>query len=79
MSKFDEEKFEQAIAAFMLISEAVQPPEFITALGQFFALRMSSNRKEIDNQLKTLRESIDVALAAIDLEIAKIKGDANVQ
>lgn len=76
---FDEDKFEQAVAAFLLISEAVQPREFFSAFGQCVALRMSNNRKEIDNQLKYARETVDVALKAIDTEILKMKGDANVQ
>lgn len=76
---FDEDKFEQAVAAFMLISDTVNPPEFFSAFGQTVALRMSGNRKEIDNQLKCIRETIDVALQAIDTELMKMKGDANVQ
>ena len=77
--KFDEEKFEQAVAAFLLLSEAVGPREFVSALGQFFAMRMSDNRVELSNQLKLLTEAVDVGLKAIDMEMAKIKGDANVQ
>lgn len=79
MTKFDEDKFEHAVSAFMLISEAVNPPEFFTAFGQFLAMRMSGNRKEIDNQLKTIRESADVALKAIDDELLEAKEKINVQ
>jgi hypothetical protein len=77
--QFDEEKFEQAVAAFLLLSEALPPAEFITAFGQFLALRMSDNRKEIENQLRLLKDSVEIGLAGIDKEIALLKGDANVQ
>lgn len=79
MSKFDEERYEQAVAAFMLLSEAVPPPEFVSALGQFFALRMHTNRKELDRQLQLLNESIGMGLKAIDDELLKAKDKANVQ
>jgi hypothetical protein len=76
---FNEERFEQAVSTFLLISEAVPPSEFISAFGHFLALRMCANRKEIDNQLKLLKESVETGLAGIDKEIAVLKGDANVQ
>lgn len=79
MSKFDEEKFEQAAAAMSLLSDAVPPAEFCSAVGHVLAVRSYTQPEDISRYIELIKQAADAAIEAVAKELEILKGGSNVQ